>query len=110
MEKKTVEEMLEEYHNSHRYEKSIAELLKSYDSSYKMFLELAEYYLANGYLNIGLTRMRRYEILLEFIREKKLDESVFIPLLIMDADATERIKHLPRWAHSYNIDIPKHKG
>lgn len=110
VELKGVEEMLEEYHNSHRYEKSIAELLKSYDSSYKMFLELAEYYLSNGYLNIGLTRMRRYEILLEFIREKKLDESVFIPLLIMDADATERIKHLPRWAHGYNIVVPEHRG
>lgn len=55
------------------------EILRSYDSSYKIFLELAEYYSANGYLNIGLTRMRRYEILLEFIREKKLILSI-LPL------------------------------
>ena len=105
MELKGVEEMLEEYHNSRRYEKSMGELLKSYDSSYRMFLELAEYYAANGYLNIGLTRMKRYEILLEFVRGKKLDESVFIPLLLSDADATEKIKHLPQWANGYGKNI-----
>lgn len=64
-----VEEMLEVYYNSGQFEITMKVLGVLFKSAFFMFQELGKYYERNGYFGMSHARIRRSEILLEFIKE-----------------------------------------
>ena len=64
---KQVEEMLEVYYNSGQFEVTMKLLEKFFDSPFEMFAKLGVFYEEQGYLAMSHSRIRRCEILLEFV-------------------------------------------
>jgi len=104
LELKGVEEMVEVYYNSRQFERTIVKLEENFDTYYELYHQLSVFYENRHYFDVQHARIRRYEILLEFIDEKKLDRDMYIPLLLEDAYARERLKHFPEWALGYHFE------
>lgn len=66
---KQVEEMLEVYYNSGQFEVTMKMLEVLFESPFYMFQEFGAFYEKMGYLAMSHSRVRRCEILLEFVRE-----------------------------------------
>lgn len=99
---KLVEEMLEIYHNSCQFERSLEFLLSKSNSPYELYLGIAKYYAKRGQLIIQCKRLARYQLLLEFAIDKyKLRESdinKFRLLLTLDYYGRDRAKARPDFA------------
>lgn len=67
---KQVEEMLEVYYNSGQFEITMKILEKLFENAFDMFQELGEFYECKGYFGMSHSRIRRCEILLEFLEER----------------------------------------
>lgn len=65
---KQVEEMLEIYYNSGQFEVTMKIMEGVFDSPFSMFQEFGSFYEENGYLAMSHSRIRRCEILMEFIK------------------------------------------
>ncbi|MDE7222503.1 MAG: DUF4080 domain-containing protein [Acetatifactor sp.] len=63
---KQVEEMVEIYYNSGQFANTLEFLLPCFDSPYAMYEGLAVWYEKYGLFGVQSSRMRKYEILLEF--------------------------------------------
>lgn len=72
---KTVEDMLETYYNSSQFRASLEYLERFFPSAFGMFLALGDFYGERGYRDLRHSRIRRYEILLEFFEAGQLEES-----------------------------------
>ena len=100
---KQVEEMLEVYYNSGQFEITMKVLEPLFDSTFMMFQELGAFYEAKGYFGMSHSRIRRAEILLEFMRERKSSGAVMQMLeesLTFDLYYRENCKSRPSWAPS----------
>lgn len=100
---KQVEEMLEVYYNSGQFEITMKVLEPLFDSAFIMFQELGAFYEAKGYFGMSHSRIRRAEILLEFMRERKSSDAVMQMLeesLTFDLYYRENCKSRPSWAPS----------
>lgn len=100
---KQVEEMLEVYYNSGQFEIAMKVLEPLFDSAFMMFQELGAFYEARGYFGMSHSRIRRAEILLEFMRERKSSGAVMQMLeesLTFDLYYRENCKSRPSWAPS----------
>lgn len=100
---KQVEEMLEVYYNSGQFEITMKVLELLFDSAFMMFQELGVFYEAKGYFGMSHSRIRRAEILLEFMRERKSSDAVMQMLeesLTFDLYYRENCKSRPSWAPS----------
>lgn len=100
---KQVEEMLEVYYNSGQFEITMKVLEPLFDSAFMMFQELGAFYEAKGYFGMSHSRIRRAEILLEFMRERKNSGAVMQMLeesLTFDLYYRENCKSRPSWAPS----------
>lgn len=100
---KQVEEMLEVYYNSGQFEITMKVLEPLFDSAFMMFQELGAFYEARGYFGMSHSRIRRAEILLEFMRERKSSSAVMQMLeesLTFDLYYRENCKSRPSWAPS----------
>lgn len=96
---KLVEEMLEVYYNSGQYEVTMKCLDAAYQDSFGFFLKLGEFYEKNGYLAMNHSRIRRCEILLEFLGEDGvMPGEVAEQALLYDLYYRENIKSRPHWA------------
>lgn len=63
---KQVEEMVEVYYNSGQFANTLEFLLPYFDSAYAMYDSLAAWHERHGLFGIQSSRIRKYEILLEF--------------------------------------------
>ncbi len=100
---KQVEEMLEVYYNSGQFEITMKVMEPLFDSAFAMFQELGAFYEGKGYFGMSHSRIRRAEILLEFIRETKSEDTVLQMLeesLTFDLYYRENCKSRPSWAPS----------
>ncbi len=95
---KGVEEMVEVYYNSRQFARTLSELLKRYESPFDFFHELAVYYEGKGYGAVSHSRMARYEILREFLREKGWTERRYDQCMVYDLYARENLKSRPAFA------------
>lgn len=96
---KLVEEMLEVYYNSGQFEMTMKVLELAYENPFDMFLELGEYYEKHGLFAMNHSRIRRCEILLDFVREKDADhEQIYKETLTFDLYYRENMKTRPAWA------------
>lgn len=105
---KGVEEMVEVYYNSGQFQKTIRAMEHLFETAFSMYEELADFYEKNGYNEVSHTRIRRYEILQEFLREKEANLEYFKQLMIFDLYARENMKTKPQWANdlsAYKIQI-----
>ncbi len=97
---KGVEEMVEVYYNSRQFENSLDWLEGYFPSAFAMYETLAGYYEAKGLNGISHSRMTRYEILLDFVKEiLNIEETrVFTQILTYDLYLRENVKSRPAWA------------
>lgn len=105
---KGVEEMVEVYYNSGQFQKTIRAMEHLFETAFSMYEELADFYEKNGYNEVSHTRIRRYEILQEFLQEKEAKLEYFKQLMIFDLYARENMKTRPQWANdlsAYKMQI-----
>ena len=105
---KGVEEMVEVYYNSGQFQKTICAMEHLFETAFSMYEELADFYEKNGYNEVSHTRIRRYEILQEFLQEKEANLEYFKQLMIFDLYARENMKTRPQWANdlsAYKMQI-----
>lgn len=103
---KQIEEMVEIYYNSGQFEASLGFLEHYYPSPCSFFRELGAYYEEKGLYQVNHKRVARYEILLDFIREKKLELSeAMAELLTYDLYIRENLKSRP----AFMKDMGEHK-
>lgn len=105
---KSICDMVEVYYNSGQFCYSIDYLNHLYQTPFDLFQALAEYYEEKGYRQLAHSRMKRYEILLDFYREKVLKLEVddccegelrlFKELLLLDLYLREDLKSRPSFA------------
>lgn len=114
---KQVEEMLEVYYNSGQFEVTMKLLDVLFPSAFAMFQQLGAFYERKGYFAMSHSRLRRSEILLEFIEEmtngdvsgetcrmirEKPSAETLLPLiresLLFDLYYRENCKSRPVWA------------
>ena len=105
---KGVEEMVEVYYNSGQFQKTIRAMEHLFETAFSMYEELADFYEKNGYNEVSHARIRRYEILQEFLQEKEANLEYFKQLMIFDLYARENMKTRPQWANdlsAYKMQI-----
>ena len=96
---KLVEEMLEVYYNSGQFEMAWKVMELTADNPFDLFLELGRYYEDQGLLAISHSRIRRYEILLEFAAQRDPDHlELYKEALTFDLYYRENMKTRPKWA------------
>lgn len=107
---KLVEEMVEVYYNSNQFGKTLRAIEKLFDNPFTLYEALGAFYDKKGYMDISHTRIRRYEILQEFLQEYVDEEQMdyYRQLMICDLYAREKMKTRPAWAKdlkAYKRDI-----
>lgn len=96
---KGIEDMVEVYYNSGQFTRTIEALEKEFSDTFAMYDALADFYEKKGYFGISHTRIRRYEILLEFLEEQgREDLAYFRERMVFDLYARENLKTRPVWA------------
>lgn len=109
IELKGICDMVEVYYNSGQFAYSMKYLEHYYDTPMMLYHSLYHYYDKNGLYTIAHTRMRRFEILLDFFMEnvnKNKNTSdiindeinVFKEILIFDGCLREALKNRPNYA------------
>ena len=66
---KTVENMVEVYYNSGQFQNTLEYLENFFPDAFSIYERLGSFYMEKGYGDVSHTRMRRYEILLEFLED-----------------------------------------
>lgn len=96
---KQVEEVLEVYYNSNQFLKTLPAVERLFDTPFDFYQALGDYYEQKGYFDISHTRIRRYEILLEFLSERDSEHmALYRELMTYDLYARENMKTRPGWA------------
>ena len=96
---KLVEEMVEVYYNSGQFRVTLEAAETRFPDAFSLYQKLGRYYEEEGYLSVSHTRIRRYEILGEFL-EKEIPRETerFRECLVCDLYARENVKNRPAWA------------
>ncbi len=102
---KGIEEMVEVYYNSRQFTHTMEELETCYDSAFTMYDEMRRYYEDLHYNEVKHKRSARYEILLNFVRERHPEKAEVIrELLVFDYYLRENAKTRPEFAGEYLVD------
>ena len=98
---KQVEEMVEMYYNSSQFTYTLAMLEQEFETPFKLYEELADYYVKKGYAIQNPARAYRYQILLNFCIEKvPQKQEMYRELLTFDIYLREKMKTRPVFAKS----------
>lgn len=96
---KDVEEMVEVYYNSGQFVYTLPMVERLYENPFDFYQELGDFYRARGYSEAAHSRIQRYEILLEFLKEEKQQEEAFFrQMMVLDLYARENMKTRPHFA------------
>ncbi len=96
---KMVESMVEVYYNSGQFQHTLNWIMRFYEDAFSFFESLGRFYEKKGYGEISHSRIRRYEILLEFLREEtKIPEAEASQKMIYDLYLRENLKKRPCFA------------
>lgn len=105
---KRIEEMLEVYYNSGQFEITMKVLGTHFESAFDMFQKLGDFYEAKGYFGMSHSRIKRCEILMEFLEQEWLMDELhgewydcIRQALVFDLYYRENCKSRPGWAVSY---------
>lgn len=104
---KQTEEMVEVYYNSGQFARTVEEAEKYFSSPFAFYDSLGAFCDRMGYLEISHTRVRRYEILEEFLenalKERQDREDILETVrekMVLDLYSRENLKSRPQWAGS----------
>ena len=96
---KMVESMVEVYYNSGQFKNTLVFLEKYFDDPFRMYEALGRFYEKKGYSEISHSRMRRYEILMEFAGEQKeIPPEALSDVMLLDLYLRENLKIRPSFA------------
>lgn len=100
---KLVEEMVEVYYNSGQFAKILPAAEVLFATAFDFYEALGIFYEKQGYLDISHNRIRRYEILQEFLEERDPDRmQLYRELMVFDLYTRENLKNRPVWAADLN--------
>lgn len=97
---KRVEEMVEVYYNSAQFTHTLPVCMERFSDAFSFFDSLGCFYEENGYFSVAHTRIRRYEILQEFMAEYTGEEEQekCREWMVFDLYLRENMKTRPSWA------------
>ena len=96
---KMVESMVEVYYNSGQFKNTLVFLEQYFDDPFRMYEALGRFYEKKGYSEISHSRMRRYEILMEFAGERKeIPAEALSDVMLLDLYLRENLKSRPSFA------------
>ena len=96
---KMVESMVEVYYNSGQFKNTLVFLEKYFDDPFRMYEALGRFYEKKGYSEISHSRMRCYEILMEFAGEQKeIPSEALSDVMLLDLYLRENLKSRPSFA------------
>ena len=104
---KNIEEMVEVYYNSGKAINTIKYGIKFFNTPFDFFENLAIYWLENNYNNISPSKIKLYEIIYTFLKNKNnVDDKVLNEIVKFDILLNDNIKSLPLWINTnYNNDF-----
>lgn len=98
---KTVESMVEVYYNSGQFQNTLNYMESFFEDAFSMYEELGKFYEEKGYHSISHSRMRRYEILLEFLGQRQeISREKAVDAMLLDLYLRENLKSRPSFAPS----------
>lgn len=96
---KMVESMVEVYYNSGQFKNTLVFLEKYFEDPFRMYEALGRFYEKKGYSEISHSRMRRYEILMEFAGEhREIPLEALSDVMLLDLYLRENLKSRPSFA------------
>ena len=96
---KMVESMVEVYYNSGQFKNTLIFLEKYFEDPFRMYEALGRFYEKKGYSEISHSRMRRYEILMEFAGEQEeIPQEMLSDVMLLDLYLRENLKSRPSFA------------
>ena len=96
---KTVENMVEVYYNSGQFQNTLEYLENFFQDAFSIYERLGSFYMEKGYGDVSHTRMRRYEILLEFLEDvPEISMDQVKDQMVYDLYLRENLKSRPSFA------------
>ncbi len=96
---KTVENMVEVYYNSGQFQNTLEYLENFFQDAFSIYERLGSFYMEKGYGDVSHTRMRRYEILLEFLEDvPEISRDQVKDQMVYDLYLRENLKSRPGFA------------
>lgn len=96
---KTVENMVEVYYNSGQFQNTLEYLENCFQDAFSIYERLGSFYMEKGYGDVSHTRMRRYEILLEFLEDvPEISMDQVKDQMVYDLYLRENLKSRPGFA------------
>ena len=96
---KTVENMVEVYYNSGQFQNTLEYLENFFQDAFSIYERLGSFYMKKGYGDVSHTRMRRYEILLEFLEDvPEISMDQVKDQMVYDLYLRENLKSRPGFA------------
>lgn len=96
---KMVESMVEVYYNSGQFQYTLGWIMERVENPFDFFESLGAFYEEKGYSEISHSRIRRYEILLEFLQEKTaISWETASRYMVYDLYLREKLKKRPDFA------------
>lgn len=96
---KTVENMVEVYYNSGQFQNTLEYLENFFQDAFSIYERLGSFYMEKGYGDVSHTRMRRYEILLEFLEDvPEISMDQVKDQMVYDLYLRENLKSRPDFA------------
>ena len=96
---KTVENMVEVYYNSGQFQNTLEYLENFFPDAFSIYERLGSFYMEKGYGDVSHTRMRRYEIQLEFLEDvPEISMDQVKDQMVYDLYLRENLKSRPGFA------------
>lgn len=96
---KNVENMVEVYYNSGQFQNTLEYLEGFFPDAFSIYEGLGRFYMEKGYGDVSHTRMRRYEILLEFLENvPEISMDKVKDQMVYDLYLRENLKSRPDFA------------
>ena len=96
---KNVENMVEVYYNSGQFQNTLEYLEGFFPDAFSIYEGLGRFYMEKGYGDVSHTRMRRYEILLEFLEDvPEISMDQVKDQMVYDLYLRENLKSRPGFA------------
>ena len=101
---KTVENMVEVYYNSGQFQNTLEYLENFFPDAFSIYERLGSFYMEKGYGDVSHTRMRRYEILLEFLEDvPEISMDQVKDQMVYDLYLRENLKSRPGFARDQKL-------
>jgi radical SAM superfamily enzyme YgiQ (UPF0313 family) len=100
---KSLEDMVETYYNSGQFIYAIKYMEHFFNTPFDLYQSLGEFYERNNLFSMNHNRMKRYEILIDFMKEQKnknneINIPAFQSILVHDLYLRENLKNRPLFA------------